>query len=348
MASEGTVKSYVYQNETERRVLLTALHLHEVLANDAVTPLAAYTHSNTDFSTGPDADIGVALTAADQNILRAYGEFDIGGLKTIQSDAIKARSKKEAALRQMDADKKAFLDDRDIYRYTVILNDVRGAIAQLTTPPNDLLIALTDFTPAQWEAKRITDLNKKIDARLRAVRATELKSGGGDPELTDQPLQRLYRQKAAILGQLSQYDQVAQLRRVSASDPAKFKIALDEETVLLQQLAQAEAALTVAAAAPKSDDASVAEFLLPAPGVSVGDAWIKEQVRGKPLYVVVLRPVTDLKAPPSDSAKGGGSNGTTAPPVNGVSDNLADHPAFGGPTPQTPPPTQPNSKGPQQ
>jgi hypothetical protein len=292
LAEQGRVASFTYQNARERIVLLTALYLSlnepQFNAKDLKANKVLASKNVNEADQWPYA----------QQIVDAYEALDLAKINAIKAAAIKTKSRAEADLRQVDALKEEFERNKLIITQQLIIGLADDAAKMLKAVPNDRLFAIAKLPIDSWSARRITELNSEIAARQLAIRAESQAvdlASPGNLERDDQQLRSLLRRKAAVLGLLDVHDQAETLRRVAMTDPKTFKDAQSMRADMLKRLADTEAALVIAATTPKPDDSVIAETLQASANDKPDDRWVKDRVRGRPTYVVVLQPVAGSK-----------------------------------------------------
>lgn len=311
LANQGRLNAFTYQDIGERRVLLTALYLSKPDAIAKRPDLTAY-KASVDPAITKEA---IAKRPYAFQVLAAYDDLDLARLNAIKAGAVKAQSRAAADLRQMGAPKAKFDSNATIKLQASVVAMAANAIDAVTVSPNDRLFALAKLPLAEWQARRVNELNQAIGERQAALRGTAAASipSTGDIERDDPALIVLQRRKATVLGMLDAFDQAEALRRVSSQDPEAFANAQETRTSLLKRLAEAEAALVIAAATPKADDAVIAEWLQASEKDAPDDLWIQARTMGMPLYVVVTRPAPPLSKPPPPPVAGQGATAVPTP-----------------------------------
>lgn len=286
LATENRMASFTYLDLTDRVLLETALCL--------VQPPPG-TVPSTVQSTLNDPTLDPSVKALAQQIKDKFLTFDRSGLVSLKADMVKQRNLLYAQLTTKPPDSsETVLKDN-----AKVLKMLTQAISLTTKPPRGLLLDLTDLSISQWQSRRITELNNKIQARQFADRANAMPGPENRPvndyEAYDQELTQLQLQKAAILGLIPAYRQIIALNAIPVSDP-RYKNAQAELPLLQKQLADAESALTPAKSMSKADDPAVAAFLT-AGDKPITSEWIVGRLGKKevyPYYVIVLEPVAQI------------------------------------------------------
>ncbi|MFM0347866.1 hypothetical protein [Paraburkholderia sp. RL17-347-BIC-D] len=293
LASSGKLSSYLYDTASERKVLETALHL--------ATPNPARLNRATDYKDpkdfpdpvpNPDPVATKALkkklseswnNTAD-HIEAAYKILDIDSLNKINADAAKVRQKRESDFASSNTVPQAYRKDYNIMLQTQVIKLSLVALDLLKTPPNDFLLGNVNLTLQQWEYKKIQDLNRRID-KAALIQPSRYDTPGA----TNAELQKLYRMKAAVLGQGKTYEDIVALQKMKPDDPKRFQAAQQSIDVLAKKLADAEAAVATLNPAKKPDAPVVADFFVASPEEAIDGAWVASHVPGHPKYIVVLK-----------------------------------------------------------
>jgi hypothetical protein len=235
LADAKQLSSYVYDTSSERKVLLTALHLvkpdHGWLVQQETGIPDPIDYDRPAPTPDPNSDRKKKLSetwkVTKQKIDYAYDRSDVDGLYKIRDSAIKARQARDAELALSNTAPETYGTDYDERLQTQTKKLASAAAGKLKASPNDVLLGFVGVSLQQWQAKKVQELNRRIDQLALREPARYDGSGatGSVPDAADVELRRLYRMKATVLGQGKTYDQIVALQRIRPEDPKGFEAA---------------------------------------------------------------------------------------------------------------------------
>jgi len=318
----GQLAKFAYKNSQELQLLQTALHLEETSNPPASSRVVASWLVLKKTPDGADKKIPDDVLQCAFRIEAALRKYDFNELDAIKTELLKtAKNLNSKLAANLDADVAPGITNNNICMEMI-------ADAQSVAEENaaiKLLRQLAELTPTEWRNRRISALNQEISQlqqqnRVPNALANSEKNAGAmnDDERSDPNLKNKSREKARILGVLSEYDRRQELEEIGIShgDIWQSQSLLAEIDYLDKQIAAAEAPTVIAKSPEKADDPAAAAYIVSScPGGPItGDAiqikvddsgTIKAKLASqpgktswkdtlyRPEYVVVFQPPSD-------------------------------------------------------